>query len=124
MYQRILLIKTPNQFRGTKKDNKYLFEELMSNQENIEWLLYNAVLKYAEIAEKGNFQVLEDFEEVERKHNLESFPHQVAAEELFTWDLYGEIHQNLAHQRIIEHLTKLKKQGLINSKIDMKPKTF
>lgn len=124
MYERILFIQTPNKFRGTEDENKNLKNQIIDNPENMEWLISTAIMEYQKIREKGDFSLVDDAKEIERKHNLESYPHQVAAEKLFEWDVNGEIEQKEAHNLILNQLNEWREKGEISSKIDLKPSSF
>ena len=124
IYERLILIKTPNKFRNTEKENKNLLNQLKEDTEGMEWLLYNSIQEYLEIRKDGNFSLISDIEEIERMHNLESYPHQVAVQDLFERKYKHEIHTDTAHEAILDYLIMMEKQGCISSKIDMKERSF
>lgn len=47
--ERLMLIEFKKGFRNTKEQNKNLFEDIISDDDNIEWLIYNSLKSYKEM---------------------------------------------------------------------------
>ncbi len=47
--ERLMIIEFKKGFRGTKKQNKNLYDEIINNDDNIEWLIYNSLKAYKDI---------------------------------------------------------------------------
>lgn len=51
--QRIVMFEFLNRFRGTDNDNKNLLKDILENDEEMEWLLYNGIKAYENMVESG-----------------------------------------------------------------------
>lgn len=47
--ERLMIIEFKKGFRGTKKQNKNLFDDIINNNDNMEWLIYNSLEAYKDI---------------------------------------------------------------------------
>ena len=53
LIQRFMIIEFNVQFRGTSKENPTLLKDILSNEEEIEWLIYESLSAYKEMVESG-----------------------------------------------------------------------
>ena len=51
--QRVVMFEFRNQFRGTKKMNSKLLNEILDNPEEMEWLIYNGIEAYRNMINEG-----------------------------------------------------------------------
>lgn len=49
--QRVVMFEFLNRFRGTNDDNKNLLKEILENDEEMEWLIYNGIEAYRKMVE-------------------------------------------------------------------------
>lgn len=49
--QRVVMFEFLNRFRGTDDDNKNLLKEILENNEEMEWLIYNGIKAYKKMVE-------------------------------------------------------------------------
>ena len=52
--ERLMLVEFKKGFRGTKKQNKNLYDDIIKDDDNIEWLIYNSLQAYKEIVINNN----------------------------------------------------------------------
>lgn len=52
--QRVVIFEFLNRFRGTDNDNTNLLKEILEDEEEMEWLIFNGIKAYKKMIQKGN----------------------------------------------------------------------
>ena len=86
--QRLLLIEFKRSFRNTKEQKKNLLTDIINDNDNIEWLIYNSLQAYDNLISNGhNFILRRSYENNLNLYNKHSNPLKWIINELFIFDM-------------------------------------
>lgn len=97
--ERLMLVEFKKGFRGTKNQNKNLFNDIIGNDDNIEWLIYNSLEAYKDIdSNNKSFTLKKSTNENLDLYNKHSNPLLWIVKKLIIFD-----EDNLTTSEINEH---------------------
>ena len=85
--ERLMLVEFKRGFRNTKDQNKNLFDDIINDDDNIEWLLYNSLKAYKEMNINNNdFLLRKSTKENLDLYNKHSYPLKWLIQKLIMFD--------------------------------------
>ena len=102
--QRLILLEFKKGFRNTKAQKKNLLTDITSNNDNIEWLIYNSLQAYNEMLKKGDdFILRKSYEDNLNLYNKHSNPLKWIISELFIFNMDNLIINDFGQYELINN---------------------